>query len=165
MKKQITQIAIVQVWIARTFIAFSLLFISGCQSVPSSQTLNNYAFLPPQGKATLVLIRPFYIAYGIRGLSIKVNDTPIVTLANQSFTVVHRSPGKQKLESEGGFLSWSKKEKYIDIQEGQVMYVVWYIEDGLQGYANKVFNAQWMVVSKEVAENYLKDASYISSSL
>jgi len=141
-----------------------IISISGCQTVPASSAQKAYEFEPPLGKTSLVLIRPFYIAYGIRGLSVKLNNVPAVELSNKSFTVLHITPGTQKIESEGGFLSWSKKEKSVEAKENQTIYLVWYIEDGLQGQANKIFNAQWVVVSKEVADNYLNGSSYVPPS-
>ena len=114
------------------FIALIVIFISGCQTTPSSSQTSIQKPLelqPPQGKTSLVLIRPMYIAYGLRGLSIKINGVPSVELSNKSYSVIYVDPGKQKIESEGGFLSWSKKEKTIETDEKQVTFLLWLIED------------------------------------
>jgi hypothetical protein len=146
--------------------------VASCQTAPSSPTasakqepIHNLKLDPPLGKASLVLIRPAYVAYALRGLSIKVNGNPAAELSNRSYTVLYVNSGSQKIESEGGFLSWSKKEKIIEASENQVIYVLWYIQDGLAGYANKVFDAQWQVVTKEVATEYLSNSTFKHSAL
>ena len=148
------------------FLLLVAISISGCQTIPSSTQSSiqkTQEVQPPQGKSSLVLIRPMYISYGVRGLSVKLNGLPSVELPNKSYSVLYVNPGKQKIESEGGFLSWSKKEKEIETTENQVTYVLWYIEDGLDGSANKVFNAQWQIVPKDVAAKYLNGSNYVQA--
>jgi hypothetical protein len=148
------------------FVLATIISLGGCQTIPSSSTQSlkkTFEVQPPLGKASLVLIRPFYVTYGIRSLSVKINATPVVELSNKSHTVLYVNPGNQKIESEGGFLSWSKKEKMVETTENKVTYVLWYIQDGLDGYADKVFNAQWQVVPKEVAVQYLNGSKYVPS--
>lgn len=100
------------------------LALAGCASSLVQVDLS-VADTPPAGKAAIFVIRPAYLSYAARKLTVKVDNAKIADLINLSYTSFLVKPGEVRLSGEGSFFSWPRKEITLQAAEGQTYYLVW----------------------------------------
>lgn len=121
---------------------------------------------PPPGKASIFVIRPSYLSYAARDLSIAANNSKIADLTKLSYTSFVMPPGKLTLSGEGGFFSWSRREITIDVAEGQTYYLAWIAkETASSALMNMLFPSltvlRWESISKKDAQQLLNGIYYV----
>lgn len=124
---------------------------------------------PPAGKASIFVIRPSYLSYAARDLTIKADNLKIADLTNLSYTFFLMPPGKLNFSSQGGFFSWPPREITLNVEAGKTYYLKW---DGKETassalmmylFPNMDMDAlHWEVISKESAQPLLKGIHYVS---
>ncbi len=124
---------------------------------------------PPIGKASIFVIRPSYLSYAARDLTITVNKTEIADLVNSSYTSFSMPEGKLKLSSEGSFFSWPRREVTIDVEAGRTYYLEWHAKEtassALMMYLFPDMDMEalhWEVINKESAQPLLKGIHFVS---
>lgn len=124
---------------------------------------------PPTGKASIFLIRPSYLSYAARDLTVTVNKTEIADLVNLSYTSFLMPAGKLNLSSEGGILSWPRREISVDVEAGQTYYLEWHAKETASSalmmylFPNMDMDAlHWEIISKESAQPLLMGIHYVS---
>jgi hypothetical protein len=125
---------------------------------------------PSAGKASVFVIRPTYLSYAARDLSITANNSKIADLIKLSYSSFLIQPGELRLSGEGGFFSWPRREITIPVEEGQTYYLVWMAkENGSSALMLFLFpimdmsTIHWELVSKETAQSLLENTYYIES--
>jgi hypothetical protein len=122
--------------------------------------------VPPPGEATILIIRPSYLSYGSRDLTIKVNNTEIAVLPRLSYTSFLMPSGKLALSGEGGFFSWPRRVQTFDINDGQNYYIKWALKETASSalmlylFPNLV-DLHWELISKEDAQVLLDGIYYV----
>lgn len=122
--------------------------------------------VPPPGEATVYVIRPSYLSYGSRSLSVKVNNTEIANLPRLSYTLFLIPPGQVTLTGDGGFFSWPRRDITIDIKDGQIYYLKWSLKEtassALMLYLfPNLADLRWESISKEDAQVLLNGIYYV----
>jgi hypothetical protein len=121
---------------------------------------------PPPGEATIFVIRPPYLSYGSRDLSIKVNNVEIASLPRVSYTLFLMPPGQMTLSGEGGFFSWPRREISVNIKDGQTYFLSWTLKEtassALMLYLfPSLIDLHWESINKEDAQILLNGISYV----
>lgn len=124
---------------------------------------------PPVGKASIFVIRPSYLSYAARDLTIKVDNLKIADLTNLSYTFFLIPPGKLNLSSQGGFFSWPSREMTLKIEAGKTYYLEWRAKETASSalmmylFPNMDMDAlHWEVISRESAQPLLQGIHYVS---
>lgn len=122
--------------------------------------------VPPQGRATIFVIRPSYLSYGSRDLDIKVSGTEIATLPRLSYTSFLMPPGTLYLSGEGGWFSWPLRDITIDVKAGQTYYLKWQLKEeassALMLYLfPSIQDLHWVPISEEEAQVLLNGIYYV----
>lgn len=141
------------------------LALAGCTSGLTRVDLSQID-APPPGEASIFIIRPPYLSYGSRDLSIKVNNIAIASLPRLSYTSLLMPPGQMTLSGEGGFFSWPRREITVDIKDGQTYYLSWTLKETASS-ALMLFlfpnlnDLRWELISKEDAQVLLNGIAYV----
>ena len=122
--------------------------------------------VPPPGEATIFIIRPSYLSYGSRDLTIGVNNTKIADLPRLSYTSFLMPAGKMTLSGAGGFFSWPRREITIDIKDGQNYYLKWTLKEtassALMLYLfPNLAELRWESISQEDAQALLNGIYFV----
>ena len=133
--------------------------LAGCTSELTRVDLSRIG-APPPGDAVIFIIRPSYLSYGSRDLTIRVNDIEIADLPRLSYTSFLMPAGNMKLSGEGGWYSWPQRELNIDVKDGRQYYLVWTLKEtassALMLYLFPTLtDLRWESVSKEDAQKLL----------
>lgn len=142
------------------------LALAGCAPGLIRADLSNVS-APPAGKASIVVIRPYYLSYAARDLTITANNSTMADLTRSSYTSFLMSPGGLTLSGEGGFFSWPRRDITIEVKEGQTYYLAWITKEtassALMMYlfpTLQLDSLRWEVLSKEDVQHKLKDLYY-----
>jgi hypothetical protein len=151
------------------FLNVIALILAGCAT---SLTQVNLAKLdaPPAGKATILVIRPHYLSYAARDLTITANISEVADLINTSYTSFLMSPGSLKLSGEGNFFSWPHREITIPVEAGQTYYLAWMAKEtassALMMYlfpSMDMDSLHWALINQESAQPLLNSTHYVRS--
>jgi hypothetical protein len=155
--------------IRRFLIRFSgliaiVIFISGCAAELTRVDLSQVD-APPAELASIYVIRPAYLSYAARDLTIKANNTEVVDLTRLSYTSFLMAPGKLHLSGKGGFFSWPYTDITIDIKAGETYFLVWSVtETASSALMNMLFpsitDLHWKSVSRKEAQPLLDSIYY-----
>lgn len=155
-------------FIIRLFCSISIaLILAGCASSLIRVDLSK-ADAPPAGKASIVVIRPTYLSYAARDLTITANKTKVADLVKTSYTSFLMPPGELTLSGVGGYFSWPYRELTIAVEAGKTYYVAWAAKETASS-ALMMFlfptlqmdTLKWEVLSKEDAQQQLDNVYYI----
>jgi hypothetical protein len=141
------------------------LSLAGCSSNPATVDLSRIG-APPPGEAYIFIIRPSYLSYAARDLSVKVNNTEIASLPRLSYTSFLMPPGILNLSGEGGFISWPRRELSIDIEDGKTYYISWTLKETASSALMMMLfptieELNWKSISKDEAQQLLKNIFYV----
>ncbi|MEO7622421.1 MAG: DUF2846 domain-containing protein [Gallionella sp.] len=123
---------------------------------------------PSAGQASIFVIRPAYLSYAARDLTIKVDNTKIADLVNLSYTSFLIPQGNLNLSSEGGFFSWPRRELALKVEAGKTYYLKWVAKEtassALMMYLFPIMDMDalhWEVISQERAQPLLQGIHYV----
>lgn len=127
---------------------------------------------PPAGKASILVIRPSYLTYAARDLSITVNNSKIADLVNLSYTSFLMPPGKLNLSSKGWFFSWPAREITINVEAGQTYYLTWIAQETASSALMRMLfpvmdmdALHWELLSKDRAQALLDSTHYVKPTM
>lgn len=125
---------------------------------------------PAAGKAAIFVIRPSYLSYAARDLSITANNLKIADIIKLSYTSFLMTPGELRLSGGGGFISWPRRDITFQVEEGKTYYLVWMAKENgtfalmLYLFPNMDMSTlHWELVSKEEAQALLDSTYHIES--
>jgi len=153
-------------FIIRLFCFISItLVLAGCTSNLIRVDLSK-TDAPPPGEATIFIIRPSYLSYGSRDLSVYANNVKVASLPRLSYTSFLMAPGQLTLSGEGGFFSWPRREITVDIEDGKTYYLSWTLKEtassALMLYLFPTLNElRWEPIRKDDAQILLNSISYV----
>jgi hypothetical protein len=141
-----------------------VILISGCAAQLTSVDLSRLD-APPAELAAVYVIRPAYLSYAARDLTITANKTEVVDLTRLSYTSFLMAPGKLHLSGKGGFFSWPFADITIDIKAGETYFLVWRVtETASSALMNMLFptltNVHWESINQKEAQTLLDSIYY-----
>ena len=139
--------------------------LAGCTSELVHVDLSR-SYVPPPGEATIFIIRPSYLSYGSRDLTVSVNNIKIADLPRLSYTSFLMPAGKMTLSGAGGIFSWPRREITLDIKDAQNYYLRWTLKEtassALMLYLfPNMTDLQWESISKEEAQTLLDGIYFV----
>ena len=140
------------------------IFVSGCAAELTRVDLSQVD-APPAELASVYVIRPAYLSYAARDLTITANKTEVVDLSRLSYTSFLMAPGKLHLSGKGGFFSWPFADITIDIKAGESYFLVWRVtETASSALMNMLFptiiELRWESISRKEAQPLLDSIYY-----
>ena len=156
----------------RTFIHLPLLYVSisilsGCTT--SLEHVDLQSVNPPTpGNASVYVIRPAYLSYAARDLTVTANKIEVADLSRLSYTAFEVPSGVLKLSGEGTFFSWPLRELTIKIEDGKTYFIAWKCtETASSALMLMLFpkldkdSPHWEVISKSEAQGLMDSIGYI----
>ncbi len=140
------------------------ILISGCAAQLTRVDLSRVD-APPANLASVYVIRPAYLSYAARDLTITANKTEVVDLGRLSYTTFLMAPGVLHLSGKGGFFSWPFADMTIDIKAGKTYFLEWSVkETASSALMNMLFPAinelHWQLINREEAQPLLDSIYY-----
>jgi len=140
------------------------IFISGCSAELTRVDLSQVD-APPATLASVYVIRPAYLSYAARDLTITANNTEVVDLGRLSYTTFLMAPGKLHLSGKGGFFSWPFADITIDTKAGETYFLEWNVkETASSALMNMLFptinDLHWQSIDRKEAQPLLDSIYY-----
>jgi len=142
------------------------LLVTSCASVPPSGS-HKFDLTPSNGLASVVIVRPSLMAYGLRDLTVSLNGQVIADIPNASFIIAQVKPGSIQVAGEGGTLSWPRRNIVFDVVPDEVRFVVWRADEVLDmskiGKAKMLDEIRWDLTSGRDGLEIIRDLQYVHS--